>query len=275
MNRKLIGITSVLGVGAFVVACAQGPMLVDKADTESDLRSGYSYAQPETQAMQDDDFNNPGFLWVDIGEEKWSTPDGDAGQACSDCHGEADDPKGGPAGITMVGVGSKFPVYDANLKKPKSVEMQINQCRTDRMKAKAWKWESDEMLGMAMFVKSKSRGMPVNIDVSGPMEEWWQRGKDFYFQRRGLLDMACANCHVDNEGNMIRANLLTQGQGNGFPTFRLKWQKPGSLHRRFKGCNDQVRAEPFKRGSDEYLALETFVTWRGNGLPVETPSVRN
>ena len=49
----------------------------------------------------------------------------------------------------------------------------------------------------------------------------------------------------------------------------------GSLHRRFKGCNKQVRAQPYKSGSDEYVNLELFIMHRANGLPVETPSVRN
>ena len=52
---------------------------------------------------------------------------------------------------------------------------------------------------------------------------------------------------------MIRANLLSEGQSNGFPTYRLKWQGVGTLHRRFKGCNDQVRATPYERGSDERI----------------------
>ena len=70
-------------------------------------------------------------------------------------------------------------------------------------------------------------------------------------------------------------NTLSQGQSNGFPVFRLKWQKPGSIHRRFKGCNKQVRAKPFKIGSDVYNNLELYLAWRGNGLTVETPAVRN
>jgi sulfur-oxidizing protein SoxA len=72
----------------------------------------------------------------------------------------------------------------------------------------------------------------------------------------------------------IRADTLSQGQSNGFPTYRLKWQKLGSLHRRFKGCNDQVRAEPYKRGSDEYVNLELYLAWRGQGLEIESPAVR-
>ena len=69
--------------------------------------------------------------------------------------------------------------------------------------------------------------------------------------------------------------ISLEQQSNGFPTYRLKWQKPGSIHRRFRGCNKQVRATPYGYGSDEYVNLELFVAWRGNGLPVETPAVRN
>ena len=79
----------------------------------------------------------------------------------------------------------------------------------------------------------------------------------------------------DYAGGIIRANTLTQGQSNGFPTYRLKWNKVGSLHRRFRGCNKQVRATPYGYGSDEYVNLEVFLNARGNGLPVETPAVRN
>jgi sulfur-oxidizing protein SoxA len=82
---------------------------------------------------------------------------------------------------------------------------------------------------------------------------------------------------VLGSGLFIGANgaVLSQGQSNGFPTYRLKWQKLGSLHRRFRGCNKQVRAKPYGYGSDEYVNLELFVASRGNGLPVETPAIRN
>ena len=128
---------------------------------------------------------------------------------------------------------------------------------------------------MTIFLKSQARGGVVNADFSGSMMPWFEKGKNFYYQSRGQLDMSCANCHEDNAGNRMRANLLSEGQVNGFPVFRLKWQKPGSLHRRFRGCNKQVRATPYKYASDEYLALETYVTYRARGLPVETPAVRN
>ncbi len=86
--------------------------------------------------------------------------------------------------------------------------------------------------------------------------------------------MSCAHCHETSYGVALRADMLSQGQSNGFPTYRLKWQGIGSLHRRFRGCNRQVRSDPYGYGSDEYVNLEFYLAWRGMNLPVETPAVR-
>ena len=177
--------------------------------------------------------------------------------------------------MAMKGVAASYPVYVEKLGKPESLQQRVNRCRTENMKAKPWKWESGEMLSMATFINNQSLGMPMNVKVDGKAAPFFEKGKAFYFQRRGQLDLACSNCHVDNPGNMVRANTLSEGQANGFPTYRLKWQKVGSIHRRFRGCNTQVRSTPYGYGSDEYVNLELFVKWRARGLPVETPAVRN
>mgnify|MGYP003959343021 FL=1 len=239
----------------------EGKMVVD------DRRSGYTYAIKETQAIQDDDFENPAMIWVEDGGQLWEEVDGKAGKSCQSCHNDAFE--------TMKGVAAAYPKYDAKIKKLKNLEQQINTCRTERMQAKAWKYESNELLQMTMFVRHQSRGMPVNVSIDDEAAQFFAKGKEFYYQRRGALDMACKHCHEDNPGKYARANLLTQGQINGFPTYRLKWQKPGSVHRRFRGCNKNIRAQPLKYGSDEYTNLELYVAWRGRGLPVETPAVRN
>jgi sulfur-oxidizing protein SoxA len=259
-------LASGLVIGACGAAIAESDQMMAKK-TIGDIRSGYTYAAPETQAIQDDDFANPAFLWVDYGTELWEDVDGEEGKSCATCHGNAED--------SMKGVGARYPVYSAELGKPINLEQRINKCRVDNMKADAWKWESRELLSMTTYVRMQSRGMPVQVQIDGPMAPFYEQGKEFYYQRRGQLDMACSNCHEDNAGNMIRANLLTQGQSNGFPTYRLKWTKIGSTHRRFRGCNKQVRATPYGYGSDEYVALELYVASRGMGLPVETPAVRN
>jgi len=143
------------------------------------------------------------------------------------------------------------------------------------MGAEAWKYDSAQSLGMTIFVRAQSRGMPVNVAIDGPARETWEKGKDLYYTRFGLLELSCASCHEENYDNMIRADHLSMGMTNGFPTYRLKNAKLNTVHGRFKGCVRDTRAETFSPGSPEFVALELYVASRGNGLSVEAPSVRN
>jgi len=232
-----------------------------------EIISGWEFREPTTQALEQDDFENPSFLSVDEGKALWSTVDGSEGKSCQSCHDKAED--------SMKGVRAAMPKWNEAKGKPQALEHAINTCRTERMGAKAWKWESNQMLGMTAYVGLQSRGMPVNVQTDGPMKEWWERGKELYYTRVRQLDMACSHCHEDNYGKMIRADRLSQGHINGFPLYRFKSQKIGSTHHRFKGCMENIRADPYERGSDEFTALELYVASRGAGLSVETPAVRN
>ena len=239
-----------------------------KAPEESPLDhiySGWRFRSSETQALQMDDFENPAFAAVEDAIAEFEKVDGEAGKSCASCHSISD----------FEGLRASLPRWNAKLGKPETLEMIINRSRVEHMKADPWKWEAKQMLGMTAYIGSQSRGVPVDVQIDGPMAEWAQMGKDLYYKKVGQLDMACAQCHEGNYGNMIRADHLSQGQINGFPVYRLKWGGLGSIHRRFKGCMDNIRATPYKRGSDEFIALELYVASRGEGLSVETPAVRN
>lgn len=229
------------------------------------LYSGWRFRSDETQVLQTDDFDNPAFSAVSYGEDLWETAAGTSEKACADCHGDVE---------SMAGLRAQMPRWNEAAGAPWTLEDTINWSVAEHQGAEPWKWESPEMLAMTALIGLQSRGMPVAVDASGPMAEWIERGRELYYTPVGQLDLACANCHEDNYGNYIRADHLSQGMSNGFPTYRLKWQGVGSLHRRFKGCMEQVRAEPYKRGSDEFTALEAYLAFRGNGLSVETPAVR-
>ncbi len=264
---KLTGLAAIaLALGLTSALAAQKPVIkAEPGNPLGEIYSGYNMRDAKTQAMQDDDFDNPGFLWIEQGASLWDKVDGEEGKSCASCHGKAEE--------SMKGVGAKFPKYVAAKKNIVNLELQVNDCRK-LMKAKPFKYESNEMMGTVAYVKYQSRGMPVNVTIDGEAKKHWEAGKEFFYQRRGQLDMACSHCHEKYQGVHIRSDYLSQGQANGFPLFRLKWQNMGTLHRRFTGCNKNIRAQPYKRGSQEYLDLELYVTWRGNGLPIETPAVR-
>jgi sulfur-oxidizing protein SoxA len=232
-----------------------------------DIISGYHFRTKETQALQDDDLQNPGFLETEAGEPLWSKVEGAAGKSCASCHAEASK--------SMKGVGAAMPKWNEKLGRPVNLEQQINLCRTEQMKADAWKFRSPELTNMTAYVRHQSRGMPVSPRVDGPMKAWFDKGKELYYTRHGLLDMSCANCHELNHGKFLRADYLSQGHTNGFPTYRLRDSRLIPLHERFQGCINDVRGEPYAPLSDEFVALELYVAWRGIGLPVETPAVRN
>jgi sulfur-oxidizing protein SoxA len=206
-------------------------------------------------------------LFVERGAELWETPEGEAGKSCADCHGDAAE--------SMAGVGAAMPKWNDELNQPVNLEMQVNQCRSERMQAEPYKFDADDQKAMATFIRNLSLGQPVKIDLeAGEMQSWWDRGKEAYYTRTGQLQLSCANCHELNNGLYIRADHLSQGNTNGFPTYRLKQGTIISLHNRFRGCIRDTRGTQPAAFSDTLIALEVYTAWRGQGLSVETPAVR-
>ena len=275
MKRTLLAATSLLVASAafadedatlsidgedFITQTA-APAHMENVDT---IYSGWTFRTDETQALQTDDFDNPAFVFLDQAIDQWETVEGSEGKSCASCHDDVADFAGLKATLPRVEDGELVTL--TNL---------VNECRTERMGAEAWKYSGAQMSGMTALIAHQSRGMTMNVKIDGDAAPFWELGKEIYYQRVGQLDMACANCHEDNYGNMIRADHLSQGQINGFPLYRLKNAKINTTHGRFKGCMSNIRATPFKEGGPEFKALELYLASRGQGLSVETPAVRN
>jgi len=114
----------------------------------------------------------------------------------------------------------------------------------------------------------------VNVDITGVLKPFYEKGKKLYNTRFGQMNMACAVCHNQFAGQRLRGQVLSQGHSNGFPLYRLGSGKMTSLHGRLEECFRSFRAEPFDKGSDELINLELYLHSRGNGLPIETPAIR-
>jgi L-cysteine S-thiosulfotransferase len=229
-------------------------------------RSGYQDASPETRAMQDDDAENPGFLWVQQGEALWSQRPGGAEPSCADCHGAAP--------VAMRGVAARYPVFDARLERPVTLVQRIEQCRVERQSAAPLPPESEPLLGLTAYVGLQSRGMPMQVAIDGPARQFFDAGKALFITRQGQFNLSCSQCHDGLAGQHLGGSLIPQGHPNGYPEYRLEWQGMGSLDRRIRNCQLGVRAEPFAPGAPELANLELYLGWRANGLPVETPAVR-
>lgn len=228
--------------------------------------SGWLYHEAETRKLEVDSFENPGMLTVEDGEAIWNKVEGTAGKSCASCHNDAS--------VSMKGIAANYPKWDADSKRPIDIELQINKCREKNMGAEPYAFDKGGQVELTAYIKNQSVGAPVQLDLSqGDMQSWWEKGKGLYYTRMGQLNLSCASCHEVSVGKFIRADHLSQGQVNGFPVYRLK-SGMTSVQNRFRGCIRDTRAEMPKAFSDELMALETYVTWRGTGLSVETPAVR-
>jgi sulfur-oxidizing protein SoxA len=226
------------------------------------LKSGIEFAGEDLRSLQADDFANPGMLWVERGAKLWSAAAGKAGKSCAECHGAA----------AMKGVAARYPRVEAG--RVVNLEERINLCRSRNQQAPRLEYESDELLGLTAYVAHQSRGEPVAVKVDESSRAPFERGRAQYHKRIGQMNLACAQCHDQNWGRRLLAETISQGHGNGYPTYRLEWQAAGSLQRRIRACYFGLRAEMPAFGAQELLDLELYLAWRASGLPVETPGVR-
>ena len=229
-------------------------------------RSGYEFLTESTREMQDDEFANPGMVAVEQGQQLFNTP-GDNGKTCATCHrenGEKLDPK-------KI---ARYPVFNAQFNEPFTLQKQVSLCWEDQLDNVPFIDGSVEVVALETFVRHKARGEVVNVDINGPLKPFYEAGKELYNTRVGQLDVACKHCHDYFAGQRSRGQVLSQGQSNGFPIYRLGTGRITSLQRRLRECFVSFRAEPFDFGAEEWINLEVYLHARGNGLKIETPAVR-
>ncbi len=228
--------------------------------------SGYAFLTPESREMQNDEFANPGMTAVDKGRVLFYM-EGENGTNCVSCHGE----EGQDLNKARI---ATYPRYSEEFQRPITLQDQINICWEDRLDNIPYVYDCTELMQLEAFVRHQARGQTIHVDTSGPMKPYFEAGRELYYTRFGQVNMACNHCHEQHQGQMLRGQVLTQGQSNGFPEYRLASGRVTSLHRRFRECFVSFRAEPFEPGSEEYINLEVYVNARGNGLKIETPAVR-
>ena len=268
-----------------VTAVTVAAPLISSASPEDDLKAFRGYFMERFPNVPLDEFANgvyaidvasreqweaieefpPYEIAIEEGEEIFNTPFKN-GKTFASCFRN-----GG------IGIKSDYPYFDTKSGKVKTVELEINEC-LKKNGEKPLKYKKGKMASLSAYMSYTTRGQMIDIKIPHDQRalDAYKHGKIFYYARRGQLNMACAHCHIDNAGNKIRADLLSPALGHlsHFPVYRSKWGGLGTVHRRFGGCNKQVRAKPFKAQSAEYRDLEYFLTYMSNGIPWNGPGAR-
>lgn len=171
-----------------------------------------------------------------------------------------------------------YPYWDAKRKMVMTLPLAINECRQANGE-EPLKYNKGKIADLLAYMSYQSRGQVIDVKVpedDADAVAAYDAGKSFYFARRGQLNFSCASCHMQSAGMHVRTEMMSPaiGQTTNWPVYRAKWGELGTLHRRFGGCNEQVRAKKFKPQSEEYRNLEYFLSHMSNGLEYNGPSAR-
>jgi sulfur-oxidizing protein SoxA len=113
------------------------------------------------------------------------------------------------------------------------------------------------------------------MPTSDPARAAYESGKANFYLKRGQLNLSCADCHVTAAGKHLREQTLAPllGAVNHYPVYGLNWGALGTLHQRFVGCFEQVKAESDYLQSTIFKELEYFLAIMSNGLPMTGPGI--
>jgi len=238
--------------------------LGSKANLDEFINGTYALNEDAREQWEEIEEFPPYEIDLDKGAEIWAKKFKN-GKSFASCFGD-----------DISGVRAKYPYHDEAKDTVVTLEGDINKCLTDNGE-KPFKWKKGKIAAVSAHIAYAGRG--GKIDVQPKTEKaiaWYNRGKKFFYAKRGQLNFSCADCHVYNANKRVRVEPLSPALGHPshFPVFRSKWGELGTLHRRYGGCNKNIRAKPFKAQSDQYKALEYFQAVMSNGLVLNGPGAR-
>ncbi|TCS73099.1 diheme cytochrome SoxA (sulfur oxidation) [Sulfuritortus calidifontis] len=201
---------------------------------------------------------------VEQGKKMWETPFKN-GKKYADCF-----PNGGKNAAAM------YPMFDDKKGEVVIFDEALNNCRVANGE-EPYKLDDVKTMGTLLsYARTLSDGAKVNVKVNGPAAlAAYEDGKHTFYSRAGQLNLACANCHVQNAGVRLRSELLSPALGHTthWPVFR-GGDNLVTLQMRYKGCHNSVRHVPDNVGSKRYKNLEFFESYMSNGLEMKASVFR-
>ena len=177
-----------------------------------------------------------------------------------------------------IGIRQNYPYFDTGRNKVVTLEGALNDCRVKNGEKPLSYFKGKELAHVSAYMAYTSRGNKFNVQIPNTSEALnaYEKGRKLYFTKKGQLNFSCADCHVYQTGTKLRADIPSPAIGHPthFPVYRSGMGRLVTLHERFAGCLNRIRAKSFKGGSDELNNLEFFTTFMSNGLEVNGPGSR-
>ena len=177
-----------------------------------------------------------------------------------------------------IAVRQNYPYFDNDSGKVMTLELAINNCRKINGEKPLSYYKGGPMADISAYMAYTSRGKKFDVKIPNSQEalDAYEAGKKLYFTKVGQLNFSCADCHVYQTGTKLRADIPSPGIGHTthFPAYRSGAGRLVTLHERFAGCLNRVRAKPFRAQNEEYRNLEYFISYMSNGLEINGPGSR-
>jgi sulfur-oxidizing protein SoxA len=207
---------------AIIVSTAH-PLLADNAvDPKADFKAFREYFTKRFPKVPLNDFVNgpysmdaglrkqwlaidafpPYDFAIDKGKQMFATPFKN-GKTYADCF-----PNKG------IGIRQNYPYFDAKSGQVITLDFAINQCR-EANGEKPLDYTKDDMAALTAYMAFTSRGKPMNIKIPDDPRALaaYNKGKEYFYTRRGQLNFSCASCHVQSAGDHIRTEVLAPALG--------------------------------------------------------------
>ena len=177
-----------------------------------------------------------------------------------------------------------YPYWDETTNMVRTAELDINDCLKKNGEPEFTDLDKDQktrvqLANLVAYFYSMSKGQRIKIDISKPGAlAAYEKGKQFWWAKRGQLNFACADCHMEIGGKNLGGNQplsAALGHTTAWPAQRLEWARIETLHQRYSTCNTQVRAAALKHNGEEYRNLQFYETFNASGLPLTAPDMRN
>ena len=237
-------------------------------DRPSPPRPGRDFQSAETQRMQDDDGANLGMLWVEQGAALWREAGGRARKSCASCHQDAP--------VSMKGVAARYPRgrcrerRAAQYRRPhQSVPHRAHgRCALRLREQRAARADGLRRLSVARPAARSGRSMaPAQALSSRPGARSTGRG-------RASSIWPAGNATTRTGASACAATSSARGR-------RTAGRPTGWSGRRWARCtvgSGPAASASGRRSSTtvrrSISALELYLAWRGEGLPIESPGVR-
>jgi sulfur-oxidizing protein SoxA len=273
-------------IAALLIAgTAQAVSAAETVDPQKDLKAFRDYFTSRFPKVQLDDFVNgpysmdeglraqwkaidefpPYEFAIEKGKEMFATPFKN-GKTYGDCF-----PNKG------IGIRQDYPYFDTDKGEVVTLDLALNRCR-EANGEQPFNYNRDDMTALSAYMAYTSRGKKIDIKIPNDPRALaaYEKGKEYFYTRRGQLNFNCATCHVQNPGNHIRTEVLAPALGivAAMPIYRSNWGGMGTFSRRITSCNTQVLASSLKPQDELYRDVEYFLNYMSNGLPVSGPGAR-